>query len=494
MATASANAPAKETNIGNDRLLFGIIFGLLAFWLFAQTTLNIGPVMASDLGIETSVMNIAISITALFSGIFVVVVGGLADQFGRVKMIQIGFVLSIAGSLIIAAIPAGGMAEPLMMVGRVLQGLSGAFIMPASLSLVKAYWDGEDRQRAVSLWSMGTWGGAGFAAVFGGLVAGNLGWRWIFIGGAAISVLGLLMVAGTPESKAERKGEYKFDLLGVLAFMVMMVALQVALTQGGQFGWLSPITLGLLALSLVFAFLFFRIENSREQSFVDFKLFRNMTFTGAVTSNFLLNATTGIIVVTMSLMQIGAGMSAQDAGLLTIGYAIAVVSFIRVGGKLLQTLGPRKPMLWGASIVGVAIVLLMQTYLDEATYKVLAFIGFSLFGLGLGFYATPSTDAALSNLPANQSGSGAGIYKMASSLGASFGVAISATVFTMIDRRAENVQWTERLVAFEGRQDNIGTREAAMAAMGVNLALLIIAIAAIWFTIPKGKPTDKQSA
>lgn len=59
----------------NDRILFGMIFGILAFWLFAQATLNIAPVMASDLGIETNIMNIAVSITALFSGIFIVIIG-----------------------------------------------------------------------------------------------------------------------------------------------------------------------------------------------------------------------------------------------------------------------------------------------------------------------------------------------------------------------------------------------------------------------------------
>lgn len=68
---------------GNDTLLFGIILGVLAFWLFAQTTLNIAPDMAADLHVTTSVMNIAVSITALFSGIFIVVVGGLADRVGR---------------------------------------------------------------------------------------------------------------------------------------------------------------------------------------------------------------------------------------------------------------------------------------------------------------------------------------------------------------------------------------------------------------------------
>src|SRR3954467_933782 len=78
--------------VGDDRLLFGIIFGVLAFWLFAQTTLNIAPTMAADLRLSTNVMNIAVSITALFSGIFIVVIGGLADRLGRVRMVRWGFV------------------------------------------------------------------------------------------------------------------------------------------------------------------------------------------------------------------------------------------------------------------------------------------------------------------------------------------------------------------------------------------------------------------
>ena len=94
------NFPEPHENFkGNDRILFGMIFGVLAFWLFAQTTLNIAPVMADDLGIETSIMNIAVSITALFSGIFIVVIGNLADRWGRVRTVKLGFVLSIIGSL-----------------------------------------------------------------------------------------------------------------------------------------------------------------------------------------------------------------------------------------------------------------------------------------------------------------------------------------------------------------------------------------------------------
>ncbi len=82
--------------------------------------------------------------------------------------------------------------------------------------------------------------------------------------------------------------------------------------------------------------------------------------------------------------------------------------------------------------MAAAILLLMPTNLMLGTYSVLAVAAFSLFGIGLAFYATPSTDAALSNLPDDQAGSGSGIYKMASSLGASFGVAISAAIFTAL--------------------------------------------------------------
>lgn len=487
MASPPSRAQDGARYVGNDRLLFGMIFGVLAFWLFAQTTLNIAPVMAEDLGLETSVMNIAVSITALFSGIFIVVVGSLADRFGRVKVVQLGFILSILGSLLVGLAPPGRLAAAFLMLGRILQGLSGAFIMSASLALVKAYWDGAARQRAVSLWSMGSWGGSGFAALFGGLMAENVGWRWIFFAGAALSLLGMLMVAGTPESRAEAKGAYRFDTAGVLTFMVLMIALQVLATQGGALGWTSLPALGLLAASIVFGVLFFRIESGNPDGFVDFNLFRNLTYTGATISNFLLNATAGILIVAMTLVQVGGGMTAQEAGFLTIGYAVAIVAFIRVGEKLLQRFGPRRPMIWGSLIVG-AIVCLMPTNLMLDTYRVLAVVGFTLFGLGLAFYATPSTDAALSALPDDQAGSGSGLYKMASSLGASFGVAISATVFTALSESNRSVAWIEGVISYLGRQENVAVREAAFFALAVNLLMVVAAIVSIMVTIPARKP------
>lgn len=488
--TAIAGTPT--TYQGNDKLLYGIILGVITFWLFAQTTLNIAPAMQKDLGLDASMMNIAVAITALFSGIFIVVIGGLADRIGRVKTVQIGFYLSIIGSLLIAIAPTGSMATGFLLVGRALQGVSAACIMPASLALVKAYWDGPARQRAVSLWSIGSWGGSGVCSLFGGLVADNIGWRYIFFASIVVAIIGLLMMKGTPESKAETKGSYKFDLAGVLTFLVAMVALQIVVTQGNKMGWTSPLILSLIAAVIVFGSLFFRIENTFSQPFVDFKLFRNPTYTGATISNFLLNGVAGTLLVSLQLVQLGGDMSAQEAGTLTLGYAVAIIAFIRVGEKLLQRFGPRKPMIWGCLITGLSILLLSPANMLLADYKIMAMIGYALFGVGLAFYATPSTDAALSSLPAAQAGSGSGIYKMASSLGAAFGVAISAAIFTALSASPESVAWLEGVITFAGRQDNLAVREAAIIALMFNVFMVVVAIMSIMLTVPKTGPKKVQ--
>ncbi len=472
---------------GNDRVLYGIILGVITFWLFAQTTLNIAPAMGRDLGLGASTMNIAVSITALFSGIFIVVIGGLADRVGRVRIVRIGFYLSILGSLLVGLAPAGRLASAFLLTGRALQGLSGACIMPASLALVKTYWDGAARQRAVSLWSIGSWGGSGICALFGGLVTQTLGWRYIFFASIAVALLGLALMRATPESRGTDQGAYHFDYAGVISFMIAMVALQVVVTQGNKLGWTSPAALILIAVTLVAGSLFFRIETKSRIAFIDFSLFSNPVYTGATLFNFLLNAVAGTLIVSLELVQLGGNMTAQQAGLLTLGYAVAIIAFIRVGEKLLQRFGARKPMIWGCLITGLAILFLSPANLLLKDYRVLAIIGYTLFGVGLAFYATPSTDAALSSLPESQAGAGSGIYKMASSLGAAFGVAISAAIFTALSINTDSTRWMEGVITFYGRQDNITVRAAAMIALMFNVFMVAVAILSIMLTIPKEK-------
>ncbi|QIQ21109.1 MFS transporter [Zophobihabitans entericus] len=412
---------------GSDKLILGIVLGVITFWLFAQSLVNVAPDIQRSVGIPLESLNLAISLTALFSGCFIVVAGGLADKFGRVKFTYIGFILSIIGSLCLIF----ASEAILFSVGRIIQGLSAACIMPATLALMKTFYEGAQRQRALSFWSIGSWGGSGVCSLAGGAIATYMGWRWIFIISIIIAILGMLLIKGTPESKMESsEKESKFDYTGLFFFVVSLVSLNLVITKGSSFGWTSVTTLSLAAVCLVTMIIFFIVEfGKRAGAFIDFSLFKNMPYSGATFSNFMLNAVAGTLLVANTYIQTGRGFTPFQTGMLSIGYLIAVLGMIRVGEKVLQKVGAKKPMLFGTTITGIGVALMALTSLPDTLYIVAVFVGFVLFGLGLGFYATPSTDTAISNAPADKVGVASGIYKMASSLGGAFGVAISASVY-----------------------------------------------------------------
>ncbi|MEN1956514.1 MFS transporter [Luteimonas changyuni] len=485
MNATIADPSANNTGFkGNDSALLGIVLAVVTFWLFAQTTMNIGPLMADDVGMPMPVMNIAISLSALFSGMFIVVLGGLGDRFGRVKVVFLGNILNIAGSLLIAFAIDGALATPMILLGRILQGLAAGAIMPSTMALLKVYWDGAQRQRAVSMWSIGSWGGSGLTAIFGGFMASTMfGWRSIFIICALVSVASILLMRQIPESAPLPGRPGKTDWAGIISMAVGLAALLIVVTQGSKIGWANLLTWGLFAVFLVAFGVFINAELKAPYPLVDFKLFKNTVFTGATISNFLINGTAGALTVSLWVLQGAAGMSAATAGYFTVGYAVFIIAFIRVGEKLLQRFGPRRPTLWGCLIVLLSILLLMATHTLQSQYTMLAMVAYSLFGLGLAFYATPSTDAALANLPGDRAGAGSGIYKMASSLGAAFGVAIAAAIFTALSDAG--LAAVGAVIEFSGRQDNLAVREAGMVGLAFTALMAIAALVSITIFIPE---------
>lgn len=415
----------EATYKGTNKMLTGIVFGVITFWLFAQAMVNVVPAIQSDLGVSLDMLNVAISLAALFSGVFIVAAGGIADKIGRKKVANIGLGMSIIGSLLIVL----ATDATLLIVGRAIQGVSAACIMPSTIALIKAYYEGADRQRALSYWSIGSWGGSGVCSFAGGAIATYLGWKWIYIISIGFALVGIFLLKDTPESKMEQTGSTKFDIKGFITFIIVTLALNLVVTRGNTMGWTSVPTLSLIGITVAGMFAFFKIENGKVNAFIDFSLFKNKPYTGAVLSNFLLNAVAGTLVVANTYIQVGRGFNAFQAGMLSLGYLVAVLGMIRVGEKILQRTGARKPMIIGSLISALGIGMMAMTFLTGLAYTVTVFVGFMLFGIGLGVYATPSTDTAVSNAPADKIGTASGVYKMASSLGGSFGVALSTTIY-----------------------------------------------------------------
>lgn len=447
---------------GNNRLLFGMVLGVLTFWLFYQSVFNAVPAIQKDLAMPDTSLNAVIGLGSLFSGCFIILMGGLADKFGRVKFTYIGFALNILACIVLYfstdAFSFG--------LGRVLQGLSAACIMPATMSIIKNYYHGAARQRAFSFWSIGSFGGSGLSSLVGGALGTWFGWKSIFILSIVISILGILMIKGTPESKSSERS-HRYDYLGLFSCVSGLVALNILITKGFRWGLNDPWTWAMLASFIIMATVFFKTEiRLKNQAFVDFSLFQNRGFNGACLSNFLLNIMVGTILMNNIYLQKGHGLTAFQAGLYTLGYVILVMIMIRVSEKMLRAWGYKVPMILGTSITALGALGLSMTMLPAQTYLIVVAISFMVFGFGLGCYSTPAADCAMVNVPLDKAGVGAGVFKMASALGASFGIATASTIFTLM-------------------QANVGVHIAAQYAFLAMFASGMLSMLAVLFIIPK---------
>ncbi|MBB1199455.1 MFS transporter [Enterobacteriaceae bacterium 89] len=461
-----STVPLTNTHafVGNDRLLVGIVLSVLTFWLFAQSVINVVPAMKSSLDISLETLTLAVSLSALFSGCFVVASGGLADKFGRVRLTLVGLLLSIIGSglLILAQGPAFFLA------GRAIQGLSAACIMPATLALIKTWYEGKARQRAISFWVIGSWGGSGLCSFVGGAITTGLGWRWIFVFSIVAAFLSMLLIRGTPESRSESAQQHKLDLSGLLSFVTALVLLNLFISKGHSWGWSSGLSLAMLSGALLSGLWFVRSGLRKgEAALIDFALFRNRAYSAAVLSNFMLNGSIGTMMITSIWLQQGHKLSALQTGMMTLGYLVTVLAMIRVGEKLLQRYGARLPMMTGPVLAAIATGLISCTFLAKDVYIITVFISFVLFGLGLGCYATPSTDTAVVNAPENKVGVASGIYKMGSSLGGAMGIAVTASLYAL-------------LLPF-------GMASAAQYALMLNSAICLCAMVVSWWLLPVTK-------
>ncbi|WP_037588229.1 MFS transporter [Stenoxybacter acetivorans] len=456
---------------GNGRLILGIVLLVLTFWMFAQSMqAALIPSIAKTFGIsndpaQMDLLNFAASLTPLFSAACIVAAGGLADRFGRMKFAFIGTVLSVAGSALVAV----SWNVYILIIGRALQGISAACIMPATIALMKTYFEGKKQATALTWWSVGSWGGSGFCAILVGLIEPRLGWQAIFWISIAVAVIGFILMLGTPEVKAAPTNK-KFDTVGAMIFIASLICLVLSVSKGRSWGYTDIRFIGTLAAAILGLITFYYVEKKADSrgiaQLVDFSLFTSRGYFGATLSNFLLNAIAGAMVIVNTYMLKGRGMSTSEVALMTITYAIAVLVLLPVGQKILFKFGGRLPMIIGTVITFSGVILMSFTGIENLSlYKMLVIVGYALFGLGLGIYATPSTYTAVSAAPQEKAAVAAGIYKLASSLGGAIGVALSLAVFSVFD----------------------DINKAGAAGLWLNVGFGVLALLAILFIVPGQK-------
>ncbi|WP_124039777.1 MFS transporter [Neoactinobaculum massilliense] len=471
---------------GTDRDLWGLVAGIVSVWLFGHTFNNIGPAVGEATGMSAPLTNVAVSLTSLLAGMLLVGWGSLADRRGRMRMIVLGNVLNVVGCLMIAA--ATGTAGPaLVIAGRALEGLAQGAITPAVLATVNLYWQGRGRDRAISCISIGSFGGAAVSSfVAGALASSPLTWRAVFVLGAAVSVLCLVLVRHIPESRTS--SQEHLDIAGITSLAVGMLALQLAITYGPKMGPASAGTWALVVVCIAAILLFIHTERTVKNPLIDLRVFRVPMYTGAIMANFFLTSTAGLTSVTLWVLQLAGGLSTATTGTLTLGYAVGVLLFVRLGERIMRRRGVRMPILLGAVLILVVGLLRMTTFLPLSVYVTLCAVAFVIYGVGIAVYATPLTTAALRPLPQAMAGTGMGAFKMASSLGSAIGLGVAGTIFTTVAAKGTPV--LTRFITFQGAQNNVAVREAGIWALGAEVIMCLLAIVAILVWI---RESDKNA-
>jgi EmrB/QacA subfamily drug resistance transporter len=329
--------------------------------------------------------------------------GAISDLFGRIPVMRLGLVAFGAGSALAAI--AG--APSMLIAGRLVQGLGGAFLVPSSLALINSSFNRADRPAAIGFWT--AWTGTAFAVgpLLGGLAVDFLSWRWIYVLSAIPVVIGFALTFWLRQlpGPSERA---PLDIVGAALSAVGLAATVYALIEQGRHGWNDSLR-GVLVVGVAALLAFVAWQRRAPHPMVPPGLFAVRNFAGAnlVTAFVYGGLTMGSLAISLYLQEI-AGYSATVSGLITLPSPILSFLFAgRVGG-LAARMGPRIFLMTGPALAGLGLLLIRPTaHGFHVVNDVLP--GRIVLAIGMVLAITPLTAVNLSAVKSAHSGIAAAI-------------------------------------------------------------------------------------
>ena len=377
------------------------------------------PHISADLGMGRQLLTWVVSGYTLAFGGLLLLGGRAADLFGARRLVVAGLVLFAGASLLAGLAPTGWA----LLAGRVLQGLSAAFLSPSALSLVVTIFDGPERDRALGIWSALGGGGAALGVLLGGSLTAGPGWSWVFMVNVPVGLLlGLSLHRALPGDAPRSPG--RLDLLGAALVTAATGTLIYGLIQAGDRGWISPAT-GVLAATAVGLYLAFVIwVRHAAQPLMNLSLLLRRPV--AVGTLLVLVATALMITVFFLgffYFQNYRRYSALETGLLFLPVALATMAGATIAGRVLARLGPR--LLGAAGLVVGGIGMWVAASVDGSTTTV---AGVSLAAAGTGAVFVVASATALSQVRPYEAGLASGIVSTFHEFGAALGAAVVSSI------------------------------------------------------------------
>ena len=365
--------------------------------------------------------------TVTFAG-FLLLGGRAADLLGRRKVFVSGLTLFALASL------AGGLADSrtLLIAARAVQGLGGAVIAPASLSiLTTTFPEGRERNRAVGIW--GAMGGAGGAAgvLLGGILTDLLSWRWILFINVPIGLLAAFFAQRLIAEGRDPNRARDFDLRGAFSATLGLSLLVLGIVRTDVTGWGSVSTLGLIAAGIALLVAFVVIEGKFAHApLMPLRIFASRTLTSANIVVLLVGGSTFGMWFFLSLyLQQVLGYSPIRAGLAFLPMTLCIVIGSTLASRAVFRIGAKPLLLAGMASLTVGLLLLTGISVD-GTYLDDVLAGSLLVAIGIGLSFVPATILAVAGVARHEAGLASGLVNTSRLVGGALGLAILAAIAT----------------------------------------------------------------
>jgi EmrB/QacA subfamily drug resistance transporter len=415
---------ASGTSSARRWWTLGVLCLSLLVIVVDTTIVNVAlPTFARDLHASSSGLQWIVDAYTLTFAALLLLAGAISDRYGRHRALAGGLALFASGSL--AAAFTQTTTE--LIAARAIMGIGGAFIMPATLSILMAvFTDHAERTRAIGLWSAVSGLGVAIGPVAGGWLLTHFSWDSIFL--VNLPIVAIALVAGHWLIPATRvPGTGRLDLAGAALSVAAFTGLTYTIIEAPSHGWLSLWTLGLGALSLALLAGFVGWEARAGHPMLPLRLFRNPRFTGAgLTITVLFFALSGVVFLSSQIYQFVLGYSPLAAGVRALPSAAALAVFSPVGAFLAKRAGVRLPVVLGLVMLAAGMVF-FATASGSSGYGhyVLAMV---IDSAGIGLAMSAATSASMRELPPALAGVGSAVNDTTRNMGSVLGVAVFGSI------------------------------------------------------------------
>lgn len=389
------------------------------------------PDISSGIGFDQHSLQWTVSAYTVAFGGFLLLGGRCADLVGRRRMLYVGLALYAIGSLL------GGVAQDpaILLVARAIQGLGGAVLAPAVLSLVTTtFREGAERNRALGIWGAAGSSGMVLGSLLGGVLTEWLGWRAVFFVNLPIIALVLALAARSiPRDTNNRVTLRSFDLPGAVVVTAASTSLVLALVRGSEVGWTAAVTIIGLAVALILFVTFIAIEARTRDPLIPLSAFgyRNLVLGTGITFSFM--ATLGAVPYFLTtVLQNAYGYSSFATGLVFILPCVCVLTGTVLGARLASVVGVRVTLTVAMLVAAGGIALFATTLTTQGGVLAIA-PGITVFSLAQGVIFTGMYSAATSGLPDHEQGLASGVASSGQQIGGAVGLAILVAVATAAD-------------------------------------------------------------